>query len=224
MLKKIILCFLLFVSITSFVQVEAAPSVTECFKNPEKCDTDQGDSVEDKEGEQQEDQDAITNVQDESGQESNLFFTFIKLILALGFILALIYFLLKFINKRNKMFQRVRTLENLGGLSLGANKSMQIVRIGEKVFVVGVGDNIELLTEITDKDTLQELKNSEESSVNPSNWISSLLNTTKDKNDPSDSSKKSEFQHAFQNELSKVKSIRNQLIDRRNNRSEDNHE
>ncbi|UFU01036.1 flagellar biosynthetic protein FliO [Radiobacillus kanasensis] len=228
MLKKIILFFLLFVSITSFVQVEAAPSVTECLENPKNCETDQEKPEEENQEDQQQDQDSVTKIEEESSQEGpSLFLNFIKLILALGFILALIYFLLKFVNKRNKMFQRVRTLENLGGLSLGANKSMQIVRIGDKVFVVGVGDNIELLTEITDEATLQELKTKEElPEFNPSNLITSLLNKTKNKtgNPAQDSPKKQEFQQAFQSELSKVKSIRNQLMDRRKNRGEDNHE
>ena len=76
---------------------------------------------------------------------------FLKMIFALGFILFLIYVLLKFVTKKNRVFQQGQAIVNLGGTNLGQNKSVQIVKVGNRVLVVGVGESITLLKEIEDE-------------------------------------------------------------------------
>jgi len=80
----------------------------ECIKNPdlEGCN----------EGEEEQSPSSPLN---QSNQQDNpsLVWNIVKLVLALGFVVFLIYALLKFVNKRNQMFGNVRTLQNLGGLS-----------------------------------------------------------------------------------------------------------
>ena len=69
-------------------------------------------------------------------------FDFIKMFIALGFVLFLVYFLLKFVTKRNRIFQQGQSVMNLGGTNLGQNKSIQVVKVGKRVLVVGVGESI----------------------------------------------------------------------------------
>ncbi|MGM0835554.1 MAG: flagellar biosynthetic protein FliO [Bacillota bacterium] len=76
---------------------------------------------------------------------------FVKMIFALVFVLLLIYGALRLINKRNKWFDNGRSVENIGGTNLGNNKSLQLVKVGNSILVVGVGDSINLLKEITDE-------------------------------------------------------------------------
>ncbi len=76
---------------------------------------------------------------------------FIKMIFALGFIIFLIYVLLKFVTKKNRVFQQGQAIVNLGGTNLGQNKSVQMVKVGNRVLVVGVGESITLLKEIDDE-------------------------------------------------------------------------
>ncbi|WP_051475423.1 flagellar biosynthetic protein FliO [Bacillus sp. J37] len=76
---------------------------------------------------------------------------FMKMIFALGFIIFLIYALLKFVTKKNRVFQQGQVIVNLGGTNLGQNKSVQMVKVGKRVLVVGVGDSITLLKEIEDE-------------------------------------------------------------------------
>lgn len=76
---------------------------------------------------------------------------FAKMIFALLFVLLLLYGVLRFINKRNKWFDNGRSVENIGGTSLGNNKSLQLVKVGNSILVVGVGDSINLIKEITDE-------------------------------------------------------------------------
>ncbi|MGD6775362.1 flagellar biosynthetic protein FliO [Sutcliffiella horikoshii] len=84
------------------------------------------------------------------------FFDFIKMIFALLFVLALLYGALKLINSRNKL-DSGRSVENIGGTNLGNNKSLQLVKVGNSVLVVGVGDSINLLKEITDEQEREQL-------------------------------------------------------------------
>ncbi|WP_060665907.1 flagellar biosynthetic protein FliO [Bacillus sp. CHD6a] len=83
-------------------------------------------------------------------------FDFIQMIFALLFVLALLYGALKLINNRNKL-DSGRSVENIGGTNLGNNKSLQLVKVGNSVLVVGVGDSINLLKEITDEQEREQL-------------------------------------------------------------------
>ena len=106
---------------------------------------------------------------------TNPIILFIQIILTLAFIIGLIYVLLKFMNKKNKLFKHAATLENIGGIPLGTNKSIQIIRIGERFFVVGVGENVELLSEITDEKTLETLMKDQSTEQANSNQISDVF-------------------------------------------------
>lgn len=74
-----------------------------------------------------------------------------RFVMALALVVVLIYVLLKLVNKFNSKQGQLKNLENLGGISVGINKSVQIVKVGETVYLLGVGDNVELLTEIKDQ-------------------------------------------------------------------------
>lgn len=58
---------------------------------------------------------------------------------------------MKVISQQKNKYLSGRTLRSLGGLPLGPNKSIQIVEIGNSLYVVGVGENIQLLDKITDE-------------------------------------------------------------------------
>ncbi|MCY8586897.1 flagellar biosynthetic protein FliO, partial [Bacillus haynesii] len=65
-------------------------------------------------------------------------FDFVKMIGALLFVIFLIYALVKFMNKRNRLLKPFQYVENIGGTSLGQNKSVQLIKVGNRVLVVGV--------------------------------------------------------------------------------------
>ncbi|MFC0524150.1 flagellar biosynthetic protein FliO [Pontibacillus salicampi] len=214
-----------------FVQssiVNAENKTVDCMFQPEKCqDEDQQQDSSPSLDSKGEDGDSSPSSQDNSAVNSNspsLLWQFVKLIGVLIFIIALIYGLLKFVNKRNKLFQQVRTLENVGGVSLGQNKSLQVIRIGEQYFAVGVGDNVELLTEITDEATLRSFQSEGESSVNSTTAsllenVFSKTSTNNEKKAPNASSLP--FKDLFQSELGSLKEKRKQLIDKQSRQKED---
>lgn len=118
-----------------------APSTSKNIATPSKTEIDQGFPV------------------DEAPKVDSQFswLDFVKMFFALAVVIALIYIILRFVNKRNRMFGQMKTMENLGGISLGPNRSIQLVRIGDNVLVVGVGDTIQLLKEITSQAEIDKL-------------------------------------------------------------------
>jgi flagellar protein FliO/FliZ len=80
----------------------------------------------------------------------NLFTILLQMVLALGAVLFCIYALLKFINKRAKSYNNHATLQTIGGTGVGSNKSVQLVKAGDRLLIVGVGDTVTLLKEIDD--------------------------------------------------------------------------
>ncbi|MFX3618471.1 MAG: flagellar biosynthetic protein FliO [Sporolactobacillus sp.] len=82
---------------------------------------------------------------------------FLRLILALIIVLALIYLLYHFVAKRSGKFRSRQALQNLGGVSVGSNRSVQLVQVAGQILVVGVGDTVQLLKEIDDPQTVAAL-------------------------------------------------------------------
>ncbi|TCT26760.1 flagellar protein FliO/FliZ [Melghiribacillus thermohalophilus] len=152
--------------------------------------------------------------------EQSLTFDIIKMVLALVLVLALIYFLLKFLQKRTKMYQQVRTLENLGGISLGNNKSVQIVRIGKNIYALGVGDNITLLKEISDEETIHDLLNDQQTNLSINQTFQSFFRKWNKKNKVENDTT-TQFKKLFQHELTTMKKEREKVIDRYHSRKED---
>jgi len=95
-----------------------------------------------------------------SGVPSTTIWDFIKIILALAFVIVLLYAVLKFLNRKNLNYQQNQMVQNLGGVSVGSQKSVQLLQIGTKIYIIGVGEDVQLLKEITDEtevDTLYKI-------------------------------------------------------------------
>jgi flagellar protein FliO/FliZ len=63
-------------------------------------------------------------------------------------IIGLLYFVLRFVSRRNKMLNTGGVFHTLGGHSLGNNRSVQLVMIGETLYILGVGDSIQVIRTI----------------------------------------------------------------------------
>lgn len=73
-------------------------------------------------------------------------------------IVALFYVLIRFIAKKNRQYTTGRAIKNWGGVALGQNKSVQVVEIGHSLFVLGVGENVQLISQITDPEEVQHIR------------------------------------------------------------------
>lgn len=189
------------------IQVIAQPTAVECLENPELEGCPSSETADDSQ-ESPAAEEAESNL---SG--TSLVWNFLKLIFALVFVVALIYGLLKFFNQKNKLFNQNKTMENLGGMSLGPNRSIQSVRIGEQVFILGVGESVELIAEITDDHTKAVLLKKEEQSTYPASLNLRKWSGKWKGNDRSNNSSSIQFQQLFENQLNDMKQKKKQAMD-----------
>lgn len=71
----------------------------------------------------------------------------VQVIFSLGFIVVLIFFLLRFLGRRQAA-QSHGPIKVISAATLGNGKTLQVVMIGESLYIVGVGDNVQLLRRI----------------------------------------------------------------------------
>ncbi len=153
---------------------------------------------------------------------------YIKTLLALAFVIALIYGMVKFINTRNRVTQHGKLMQNMGGLSLGQQKSIQLVKIGEQYFLIGVGEDVRLLKELSNPEEIAQLAAyyNEEDQVLQQSLIMKLMNGFKARK--TDSYQKQEepddFGKLFKHKLTEIENERkrqlNQLSEKERNRNE----
>lgn len=85
---------------------------------------------------------------------------YIKVLFALIFVLGLLLFVLRFLNKKSAVFDQASAIQNLGGVSVGQQKSVQVIKIGSQVLIVGVGDDVRILSEVKDEREIELILNS----------------------------------------------------------------
>lgn len=153
---------------------------------------------------------------------------YIKTLLALAFVIALIYGMVKFINTRNRVTQHGKLMQNMGGLSLGQQKSIQLVKIGEQYFLIGVGDEVRLLKELSDPEEIAQLTayySEEGQDLQQSlpmklltGWRARKTNPYQKQEEPED------FGNLFKHKLTEIENERkrklNQLTEKERNRNE----
>lgn len=107
-------------------------------------------------------------------------FDFVKMIGALLFVILLIYGFVKLMNRRNRLLKPFQYVENIGGTSVGQNRSVQLIKVGNSVLVVGVGETIQLLKEIEDEKEREAILSQYEESMSSKVEWTKLVNRRKD--------------------------------------------
>jgi flagellar protein FliO/FliZ len=77
-----------------------------------------------------------------------------KVLLALVVIIGLFYLIMKYVSQKKHPFLFGGAVRSLGGVAVGPNKSVQLVKIGRSLYVVGVGENVQLIDIIRDADEI----------------------------------------------------------------------
>ena len=164
-LKKISFITLLAItlSFTTYITASAEKSsetVESFYKKP--TETTENDKSE--QTEQLEDDDVLSE-ESTSTSTSFGFLDFLRMIVATVFVIVLLYGTLRFINKKNKLQDKGNLVTNLGGTTIGSNRSVQIIKIGNSLYVVGVGENVQLLTQITNEEEKKQILNEHNQAV-----------------------------------------------------------
>jgi flagellar protein FliO/FliZ len=83
----------------------------------------------------------------------------IKMVMYVIFILILViglfFLIIKVVAQKNRLLMSGRSIKTIGGVALGQNKSIQVVEIGHTLFVVGVGENVQLVAKIEDSEEIE---------------------------------------------------------------------
>ncbi|MET3682147.1 flagellar protein FliO/FliZ [Alkalibacillus flavidus] len=218
MMKRVFLVGLLTVLIAlSFeggilnANTDCEGSVADCLESDSSSNQNENDeptddlSPDDSNNESNEDENAV------GSSNQSLFLDFLRMIAALVLVLALLYVVLKFIQKRTRNYQQTRAMENIGGVALGHNKSAQIVRVGDDFYLVGVGENVEFLTQIENPDTIDQLIQSPEEASGNASFQSFLQNFQSKKRN---TYQEAETKNQFKTELETMKNSRKRMMKR----------
>lgn len=154
---------------------------------------------------------------------------YVKMIFALLFVIALLYGLLRFVNSRNKTFQTNQLINNLGGVGVGQGKSLQLMQVGNSIFLVGIGEDITLLKEITDPAEIENLTKIYEEKIDIGKsipYISELIGRFREKGTSKTKSedKKPSFDETFQKRLQEIQKDRSNVLKDWKTKERDNNE
>jgi flagellar protein FliO/FliZ len=108
----------------------------------------------------------------DSGSPS-VFPLFIKFILSFILVIGLLVVLLRFLAKRSRQTQTNGLVLPLGGHALGNNKSLQVLLIGQTIYIIGVGENVTMIRSISQGEEYQHLLESYENQGDGQtpNWV-----------------------------------------------------
>ncbi|WP_052728366.1 flagellar biosynthetic protein FliO [Domibacillus tundrae] len=190
-------------------------SVQDCIKNPDLCEQEQPKEENNQESE----------TEDVAAPVGIGFLDIVRMIAALAFVVALLYFLLRFINKKSRSYQESHIVRHLGGTALGGSRSVQIVKVGDRVFVLGVGEDVSLLKEIEDpverEDLISRYEDQSEMMIQPADIVNKLRNRF---NKQAEIKEPVQFKREFEKKINELKKNREQamrdLADRERNQDE----
>lgn len=177
-------------------------SVIDVMDNIEK---DESTEIDGEGPSEQNSEDVVPSLQDQ-----NIFMLLLRIIFYLILIIALIVALSKFLSSRQRKMGQHRIIQNLGGSSLGSNKSLQLVKVGGKIYLIGVGDQVNLIKELTNPEEIEQINQdlADQESVLSKNifsFIKSKLNPQEDSDDSNP------FKTVFQKSIEKQQHQRDQI-------------
>lgn len=187
LLRLLILAVFLIVPWTVQAKTNSS-SVNDCIENPQTCEESPKDENSKKD----------TSLLGTENQTKITFLEVLKLIGSFVFVIGLLYLVLKFLNKKNKLFQGNKMIENIGGVSLGNNRSVQVVKVGERILIVGVGESVQLLKEIEDSAETDRFLQNERNTIEPSTFLNQLF---KNRSNTSSEESSEGFSQLFKRQL-----------------------
>ncbi|WP_072328936.1 MULTISPECIES: flagellar biosynthetic protein FliO [unclassified Paenibacillus] len=141
----------------------------------------------------------------------------VKVIFFLIVIIVIFFVIMKIISQKSKILSG-RSIRSLGGLPLGPNKSIQVVEIGRSLYIIGVGDNVQLLEKIADEQEVAIITESMAAGTafsgptlqSVGEWLKNRRQKP-EMEEELDSANPS-FQHVFQNKMTERKRLMEELL------------
>lgn len=189
----LLMAALFFAEMSVPLTVQASPNVVEWMNNEEPTE-----------------EVPVESIENPPVEEKSLAGIIIQLAFYTLLIVVMIYGLIKFLAARQKNLQPNQAVKLMGGTPLGNNKSLQVVKVGGQVYLIGVGDEVTLIKEFSDA---AEISTIEKDFEQQQPAISqNLFNFTKKKiGDFSKQPQKNGFDQLFKQSLNKQKAKQQDL-------------
>jgi flagellar protein FliO/FliZ len=184
MMKNFILAFIIIISLITF------QSTIQAASTPTNGDPSVFDGFQDVEDQQP----APSLPKEVENQSTSLFPLFLKFIGSFILVVGLLIYLMRYLSKRSRLMHANGPILPLGGHVLGNNRSLQVVLIGQTIYIIGVGDTVTLVRTISQGEEYQHLLESYENqteTMKPADWLA--------KNPPS------QWKSVFKQHLQKMK-------------------
>ncbi|GIP36823.1 hypothetical protein J31TS4_01030 [Paenibacillus sp. J31TS4] len=82
-----------------------------------------------------------------------------RVVVYLILIIGLFFLIVKYLAKKNRSFSSGgHSLKSWGGVPVGQGKSVQVIQVGRSLYVVGVGQDVQLLDKIDDPDEVERIQ------------------------------------------------------------------
>ena len=194
---------ILFAPISNGTFAASNTFIDDCYENPDLCK-----------------QDTSTDAGTETSESASVgmgFWQYIKILVALVFVIGLLLFVLKFLNKRNLKYQQNSIIKNIGGTQVGPQKSVQLLSIGNSIYVVGVGEDVHLLKEIDSAEEIEKLLNQFEgnqSIASTTPYIAELFKKFRKQDQPKNISDSPNFNEMFNKKIGQLKQERSVELER----------
>ncbi len=93
-------------------------------------------------------------------RRGSVFFTLLQIVFYLGIILIIIYLIYRYLaSKKGVVAGPETSIRKLSLVPLFGNKYLQVIEVGEKVYLLGITDtHISLISEITEKEVIDNLR------------------------------------------------------------------
>lgn len=148
--------------------------------------------------------------QEPESQPVSLFFSFVKLILALGIIMAAAWTIIRLFTKQYNAKMQGTWMHVVDEVMLGQNRGIVLCEVGGKVYALGVTDKeINLLFEVNNPKLMEEISsgNYTSDSGNQDNWSSWLALISKQIQIKKKSPTPNKFQNIMQEQNRKMKEL-----------------
>jgi flagellar protein FliO/FliZ len=179
---------------------QSNPSIQDCIDNPKLCDDNTKKQT----------QQDLTAV-----KSSNLtFFDYVKMIFSFAIVIGLLYLVLNWIKRNGTSFNKNNLVTSLGGTSIGSNKSVQLIKIGNAIYVVGVGEDVTLLKEITNSDEIQTIEEKIEQKNQSDMKVTKLFGNAMKFDSKQLGSTKDSFKNLFNQQIQSIKGKKNSILTR----------
>jgi len=144
---------------------------------------------------------------------ANLLYVIVILAVVIGLIIVLI----KFLSKNSQRFYAAKGLRLMAGIQLGQNKSLQVVEVGRRIYLLGVGENIQLIDKIDDEQEADAIRQmlAANDTAGGEGWrkLLSLLNRRREPQKSESFEATESFQEIFYRQMNRVSESKKQQLE-----------